>query len=64
MLLISGSLVWRLVHFQILDSQRYIAHGEGQRMKTEEVLAQRGSILDRYGIDLAVSVPRLSLIHI
>ena len=62
MLLISGSLVWRLVYFQILDSQRYIAHGEGQRMKTEEVLAQRGSILDRYGIDLAVSVPRRSLV--
>jgi len=62
MLLISGGLVWRLVHFQILDSQRYIAHGASQRMKTEEVLAQRGSILDRYGIDLAVSVPRRSLV--
>ena len=62
MLLISGSLVWRLVHFQILDSQRYIAHGASQRIKTEEVLAQRGSILDRYGIDLAVSVARRSLV--
>ena len=62
MLLISGGLVWRLVHFQILDSQRYIAHGASQRMKTEEVLAQRGSILDRYGIDLAVSVARRSLV--
>ena len=62
MLLISGGLVWRLVHFQILDSERYVAHGASQRMKTEEVLAQRGSILDRYGIDLAVSVPRRSLV--
>jgi len=62
MLLISGGLIWRLVHFQILDSQRYIAHGESQRMQREEVLAQRGSILDRYGIDLAVSVPRRSLV--
>ena len=62
MVLISGGLVWRLVYFQILDSERYIAHGVSQRMKTEKVFAQRGSILDRYGIDLAVSVPRRSLV--
>jgi len=62
MILISGGLVWRLVYFQILDSDRYIAHGASQRMKTEEVLAQRGSILDRHGVDLAISVPRNSLI--
>ena len=62
MILISGGLVWRLVYFQILDSDRYIAHGANQRMKTEKVLAQRGSILDRHGVDLAISVPRNSLI--
>ena len=62
MVLISGGLVWRLVYFQILDSERYIAHGVSQRMKTEKVFAQRGSILDRYGVDLAVSVPRRSLV--
>jgi len=62
MILISGGLVWRLVYFQILDSDRYIAHGASQRMKTEKVLAQRGSILDRHGVDLAISVPRNSLI--
>ncbi len=62
MVLISGGLVWILVYFQILDSERYIAHGVSQRMKTEKVFAQRGSILDRYGVDLAVSVPRRSLV--
>jgi len=62
MILISGGLVWRLVYFQILDSDRYIAHGASQRIKTEKVLAQRGSILDRHGVDLAISVPRNSLI--
>jgi len=62
MILISGGLVWRLVHFQILDSERYVAHGVNQRMKTEKVFAQRGSILDRHGVDLAVSVPRHSLV--
>ena len=62
MLLVSGGLVWRLVYFQILDSERYIAHGASQRMKTEKVFAQRGSILDRHGVDLAVSVPRRSLV--
>ena len=58
MVLISGALVWRLAYFQILDSERYVAHGVSQRMKTEKVFAQRGSILDRYGVDLALSVPR------
>ena len=62
MILISGGLVGKLVYFQILDPERYIAHGVNQRMKTEKVLAQRGSILDRYGVDLAVSVPRRSLV--
>ena len=62
MILISGGLVWKLVYFQILDPERYIAHGVNQRMKTEKVLAQRGSILDRHGVDLAVSVPRRSLV--
>ncbi|MDP6894957.1 MAG: penicillin-binding transpeptidase domain-containing protein, partial [Acidimicrobiales bacterium] len=62
MILISGVLVWRLVYFQILDPERYVAIGANQRMKTEEVVAQRGSILDRNGVDLALSVPRRSLI--
>ena len=52
MTLISGGLVWRLVYFQIMDSERYIAHGESQRIVAIDVQAQRGSILD------------LSLIHI
>ena len=62
MILISGVLVWKLAYFQILDSERYVAIGANQRMKTEKVVAQRGSILDRNGVDLAVSVPRRSLI--
>mgnify|MGYP001985577925 FL=1 len=62
MILTSGVLVWRLVYFQILDPERYVAIGANQRMKTEEVVAQRGSILDRNGVDLALSVPRRTLI--
>ena len=62
MTLISGGLVWRLVYFQIMDSERYIAHGESQRIVAIDVQAQRGSILDRNGVDLALSVPRRSLV--
>ena len=62
MILISGGLVWRLVYFQIMDSERYIAHGESQRIVAIDVQAQRGSILDRNGVDLALSVPRRSLV--
>tara|TARA_Y100000590_G_scaffold345964_2_gene395980 strand:- start:1005 stop:2861 length:1857 start_codon:yes stop_codon:yes gene_type:complete len=62
MTLMSGGLVWRLVYFQIINSERYIAMGVSQRVATKEVQAQRGSILDRHGADLALSVPRRTLV--
>jgi len=36
--------------------------GVSQRVATKEVQAQRGSILDRHGADLALSVPRRTLV--
>mgnify|MGYP006085232127 CR=1 FL=1 len=62
MILISGSLVWRLVHFQVIDSERYVAHGMNQRIKKFSIPAKRGAILDRNGVDLALSVTRKSLV--
>tara|TARA_Y100000310_G_scaffold88341_2_gene85241 strand:- start:1777 stop:3666 length:1890 start_codon:yes stop_codon:yes gene_type:complete len=55
--LIAGALVWRLVSLQILEPDRYLAHGARQRISTIELPAARGAILDRNGVDLALSVP-------
>ena len=57
-----GVMVWRLVHFQILDADRYIARGTSQRIKTVPLQAARGAIVDRNGVDLALSIPRHSVV--
>jgi len=54
--LIAGALIWRLVSLQILEPERYLAHGEAQRIRSIDLPAARGAILDRNGVDLALSV--------
>jgi cell division protein FtsI (penicillin-binding protein 3) len=53
-----GAMVVRLVDLQGLSASRYAVMGRTQRLHLVELPAQRGSILDRNGADLAVSVPR------
>jgi cell division protein FtsI (penicillin-binding protein 3) len=53
-----GAIVVRLVFIQGLDSSHYTAYGESQRVRTVALPAARGSISDRNGFDLAISVPR------
>ena len=48
----------RLVFIQGLDAAHYTAYGESQRVRTVALPASRGSIGDRNGFDLAISVPR------
>jgi len=52
----------RLTQVQIVSSDRYIAVGESQRVRKVELPAERGSIFDRDGRDLALSVPRETVI--
>lgn len=62
MVLVAGVMVWRLVHLQILEADRYVARGASQRIRTETLHAARGAIVDRNGVDLALSVPSRSLV--
>ncbi len=48
----------RLVDVQAMSSEHYTALGADQRLRSVELAAERGSIFDRTGIDLAVSVPQ------
>ena len=60
--MVAGVMVWRLVHLQILEADRYVARGASQRIRTVPLYAVRGAIVDRNGVDLALSVPRHSLV--
>lgn len=61
MVLMGGVMVWRLVALQVLEPERYIEYGENQRIRTAELAAERGAIVDRNGVELVVSSPRQSV---
>jgi cell division protein FtsI (penicillin-binding protein 3) len=48
----------RLAQLQLLDGHRYVQFGESQRVKPVSLPAERGSLFDRDGNDLAMSVPQ------
>ncbi len=55
------AVIARLVQIQYLEPDRYVALGDDQRFVSRELPAARGSILDRGGQVLAVSVDRPTL---
>ncbi|HYD09521.1 MAG TPA: penicillin-binding protein 2, partial [Acidimicrobiales bacterium] len=46
----------RMVQLQVLEPETYVARGLAQRMRTIPVAAERGSVFDRNGNELAMSV--------
>ena len=59
---LSGLLGWRLVELQVMEPDRYLERGLAQRIRTVTLPAVRGAIVDRNGVDLALSVPRRSVV--
>lgn len=59
--LVGGLMIYRLVSLQVLDPERFVEHGESQRIRTAALAAERGAIVDRNGVELAVSTPRESI---
>ncbi|MCP4851260.1 MAG: penicillin-binding protein 2 [Actinomycetia bacterium] len=63
LLLIAASLlVWRLAVVQITEPDRFLTYGESQRIRSVALTAARGAIVDRNGVDLALSLPLPSLV--
>ena len=54
--------VGKLTDLQVLSPNRYRSAGDQQRMVSVTLQAARGAILDRNGQDLAVSVPRSTVV--
>lgn len=48
----------KLIGVQAGDGSELVRRGEDQRIRSVTLPAQRGSILDRNGVELAISVPR------
>ena len=53
-----AGLVWRLADVQGVSAERYAVFGESQRLESRVLPADRGSILDRNGAELAISLRR------
>ena len=63
LLLVAASLlVWRLAVVQIAEPDRFLTYGESQRIRSVALTAARGAIVDRNGVDLALSLPLPSLV--
>ena len=52
----------RLVDLQARDQTQLVSMGVGQRVQTVTLPAERGTIFDRNGIDLALSVPQTTIV--
>lgn len=51
-----GAVGLRLVKLQVVAPEAYAARGVAQRLRSVELPAERGSIFDRNGVELAMSV--------
>ena len=54
-------ILWELIDVQVLNPTAFAAFGESQRMRTETLAADRGTIYDRNGVALAMSTPQKSI---
>ncbi|HEY2813330.1 MAG TPA: penicillin-binding protein 2 [Acidimicrobiales bacterium] len=51
-------VIGRLAQLQLVDGHKYVQFGESQRVHPVALPAERGSLFDRDGNDLALSVPQ------
>ena len=61
MVAVGAIVIWRLVSLQVLDPERFVEHGENQRIRTATLAPERGAIFDRNGVELVISSERQSI---
>jgi cell division protein FtsI (penicillin-binding protein 3) len=61
MALLFGAVSAKLVYIQGVSAARYVAVGRSQRISTVVVPGERGSIFDRNGRELAISMPQTTI---
>lgn len=60
--LLFGVVGVQLVRVQVIGAERYVRHGEAQRVRGIELPAGRGSIFDRNDYDLAITIPQTTVV--
>ena len=53
--LVFAVIVYQLANIQLIQGQNYFAQSQSINLKSRTILAQRGNILDRYGVPIAVN---------
>lgn len=61
MLILFSLLLVRVAELQTVSPERYVAFGESQRVRSIDLPAARGSLLDRNGEELALSVNQTTI---
>jgi cell division protein FtsI (penicillin-binding protein 3) len=61
MAVLFGALGAKLVYIQGVSASRYVAVGRSQRISTVVLPGERGSIFDRSGRELAISIPQTTI---
>lgn len=56
-----STIVWRLVHLNVLDRHFLLKQGDARMVRIETMRAHRGMILDRLDAPLAISTPMTSV---
>lgn len=63
-ILLSGLVVGRLVHLQVMQYERFAELSQGNRFKIEPLPPNRGLIYDRNGLVIADNVPNWELVAV
>jgi len=59
--LLFGGVVVKLANLQVLNPTQYQQFGASQRVREQTLAADRGTIFDRNGVELAMSLPQKSV---
>jgi penicillin-binding protein 2 len=62
--MLTGALIWRLVHLEVVDYQRFSDLAHGNQIDIAPLAPTRGLIYDRNGLILADNVPTWQLVAI
>jgi penicillin-binding protein 2 len=62
LVLIFSAIVYQMANLQLVQGQNYYTQSQSKIMRSRTILAERGNILDRYGVPIAVNSTSYSLV--
>lgn len=62
LVLVFAVIIYQLANIQLIQGQNYFAQSQTYNLRSRTILAERGNILDRYGVPIAVNSTSHSLL--